>query len=451
MLVPQVIDISALPELRVNPTFSPELQALAEQMTNLNSQAEVIHRRMSSAYPELRLEKHSMYGLVLRSPQANQESVYKSASDLNILCILKNGVYMTTKALQRLSDQMAEAQQAYTELSADIIEKGLETSLTYVNLIDSVAQLVAEVDVLAAFAAVSACCSYVRPVMREMGSAVMEIVGARHPCVEALGDAFIPNSYSFAQSRNFHIITGPNMGGKSTYIRALGCIAVLAQVGCFVPAASAEITCVDAILARVGAGDQQQKGVSTFMAEMLESSVILQTATAKSLVIIDELGRGTSTFDGYGLAFAISHHLATRTRCFAVFATHFHEVTALEHEASGVVNHHVTAQIVDGKVVMLYRVAPGVCWESYGVPVARMAKFPASVLAQAQRKLDALERSLEDDTAQPEGKRLRREEAAEQALSSSSLAPGLDYSMDAQQLKQKLQAWLDQYPNLVAV
>ena len=220
--------------------------------------------------------------------------------------------------------------------------------------------------------------------------------GARHPVVEHRdGVTFIANDYALGgDAGSLVLVTGPNMGGKSTYIRGLAALAVMAQAGSLVPCEAAALPLFDSVLARVGAGDSLTKGVSTFMAEMLEASQILHVATPRSLVIIDELGRGTSTYDGFGLAWAISEHILLESKAKCLFATHFHELTQLADDHPGRArNRHVSAHVDDdtGKITFLYEVRDGPCLESFGIKVAELAGFPDATLAVAKRKAADLE------------------------------------------------------------
>ena len=304
------------------------------------------------------------------------------------LAVVNSGIKWSTSTLKRHHERYTALFSRYQSKQRNVVAEAAAVAKTYCPLFEMAASHLATLDALLslAHAAAHAPIAYVKP---HIGGNTVKLSQARHPCVELQEDVdFIANDVCL--DKKFQIVTGPNMGGKSTYIRTTGIIAVMAQIGSYVPCSAAELPAFDAVLCRVGASDESLKGVSTFMAEMVEASAILNTATDKSLVVIDELGRGTSTYDGYGLAWAISAHLV-KLGSYCFFATHFHELTKMASENEGVANTHVSALADGDAVTMLYRVDPGPCDQSYGINIARMAGFSEKTIAIAKRKVRELE------------------------------------------------------------
>ena len=257
---------------------------------------------------------------------------------------------------------------------------------------------------LATFAERALTCRYVRPKMSATGP--LSIRDGRHPVVELLPESgrFVPNDTLLDNSDNqLLIITGPNMAGKSTYIRQVALIVILAQMGAYVPAAAAEIGVVDRVFTRVGAGDDIARGRSTFMVEMQETANILNNATARSLIVLDEIGRGTSTFDGISIAWSVAEYLHNHAEVKAktLFATHYHELTDIALALPGVKNYNVLVSEKDDRVVFLRKIVPGAADKSYGIQVARLAGLPAEVVARAKEILANLEDEELGETGQP--------------------------------------------------
>jgi DNA mismatch repair protein MutS len=262
--------------------------------------------------------------------------------------------------------------------------------------LQSNARAVAEIDVLCAFAATAIARDWRRPVFVDESS--IEIDAGRHPVVESQVDPFIANDTRLSPTRRLLLITGPNMGGKSTYMRQVALIVLLAHVGSFVPARAARIGPVDRIFTRIGAADDLAGGRSTFMVEMTESANILHNATEHSLVLMDEVGRGTSTFDGLALAWAIARHLVERVRGYTLFATHYFELTGLAQDYREVANVHLDAVEHKDRIVFLHALEEGPASQSYGLQVAALAGVPGAVIRAARRYLQDLEhRSLQRD------------------------------------------------------
>ncbi|KAJ2692729.1 MSH2 protein [Coemansia sp. RSA 1285] len=393
-------------------------EGLQETRSQMDREMQRVHEefiRTSSALDleagkKLKLEKHSTFGHCMRVSRTDGSRLRGKSTKFFELSTQKTGVFFTTSTMRDASRSYKEFSEAYGRAQAALVREVICEAAKYSVELEALNKIVAHLDVVLSFAEASSVAPipYTRPVISTQGN--FKLVAARHPCLEVQdGVSFIANDVDLVQGKSdFVIITGPNMGGKSTYIRQIGVIALMAQVGCFVPCDSAQVSIVDCILARVGAGDAQLKGVSTFMAEMLETASILKTATSRSLVIIDELGRGTSTYDGFGLAWAISEHIINEIKCKCLFATHFHELTEIEAVYPNVDNRHVMARITNSNtsnaaatatggtyscrdLTLLYKIGKGVCDQSFGIHVAELANFPDSVLRLAKRKAEELE------------------------------------------------------------
>ncbi|MGB6943423.1 MAG: DNA mismatch repair protein MutS, partial [Bryobacteraceae bacterium] len=307
-----------------------------------------------------------------------------------------NAERFTTPELKELESKVLDAEDKMLTLEREIFQELRLFAAEHAAHIRLTAAAIAELDVTCALAQVAAENRYVRPSFTDSGE--MRIVAGRHPVIEKLTEKealrFIPNDLYFdSESQFIAVITGPNMGGKSTYLRQAAAIVILAQMGSFVPADSAALSIVDRVFTRIGAADNLARGRSTFMVEMTETAVILNTATARSLVVLDEIGRGTATYDGLALAWAVVEHIHQRIRARTLFATHYHELTELADLLPGVANLHVSVKEAGDQVIFLRKVEPGRADRSYGIEVARLAGLPMSVVERARAILTLHERS----------------------------------------------------------
>jgi DNA mismatch repair protein MutS len=303
---------------------------------------------------------------------------------------LKGAERYITPELKGFEDKVLSARDRSLTREKYLYETLLAAHLDVLGELQTMAQSVAEADVLVNLAARARELNYHKPTLTERPG--IRITGGRHPVVEqVLDEPFIDNDLNLHDQRRLLIITGPNMGGKSTYMRQTALIALLAHIGSFVPAESATIGPLDRIFTRVGAADDLSGGRSTFMVEMTETANILHNATEHSLVLMDEIGRGTSTFDGLSLAWATAHYIGEQLRAFTLFATHYFELTALADELEATVNVHLDATEHAGKLIFMHAVKDGPANQSYGLQVAALAGVPATVITAARAYLEKLE------------------------------------------------------------
>jgi len=310
---------------------------------------------------------------------------------------IAGGERFITPALKEYEEKVLGADERILERELEIFERLRLSVAAEAARIQASARALATIDVLAALAETAAANNYIKPHVHDGDE--LTVVDARHPVVErrtsAAGEPFVPNDIALnGTTAQLVILTGPNMGGKSTYLRQTALVVVMAQIGSFVPAREAKVPLVDRIFARVGASDNIARGHSTFMVEMQETANILHHATSRSLVVLDEIGRGTATFDGLSIAWAVAEHLATnpRLRPKTLFATHYHELTDLADATPGVVNFHVAAREWKDDIIFLRKIVAGRSDRSYGIQVARLAGLPPQVVNRAREILSALER-----------------------------------------------------------
>ena len=346
--------------------------------------------RTRTGINSLKVRYNRVFGYYIEISKSNLHAV---PPDYHRKQTIAGGERFITPALKEYEEKVLGADERILEREVELFERLRMRVATESTRIQETARALAALDVLAGLAETAALCNYIKPHVHE--SDEMVVVDGRHPVVERrCSGAFVPNDTTLdATTSQLVILTGPNMGGKSTYLRQTALICLLAQAGSFVPATRAKIGIVDRIYARVGASDNITRGQSTFMVEMQETANILHGATSKSLVVLDEIGRGTATFDGLSIAWAVAEYLATnhRGRPKTLFATHYHELTDLADALPGVVNAHVAAREWQDDIVFLHKIVPGRSDRSYGIQVARLAGMPPPVIARARAILEALE------------------------------------------------------------
>ena len=303
---------------------------------------------------------------------------------------LANCERFISPVLKEKEDLVLSAEEKIINLEYELFINIRNTCTEYIHTLQHIAKIISEIDVLLSFALVSEKYNYVKPTLTTDHN--LEVIAGRHPVVEkVIKEAYIPNDIIMDDNTSIILITGPNMAGKSTYMRQLGIITIMAQIGCYVPAKSATLPIFDKIFTRIGASDDLVSGESTFMVEMKEAADAIKNATENSLILFDELGRGTATFDGMSLAQAILEYINNKIGCKTLFSTHYHELTDLENTLDKLVNKHVSAEEKDGGITFLHKIKNGSIDKSYGINVAKLANLPKEVTDRATEILKVYE------------------------------------------------------------
>ena len=373
--------------------------ALDELRTTSRSGKQVIAQmeeaeRARTGIGSLKVRYNRVFGYYIEISKSNLHAV---PADYHRKQTIAGGERFITPALKEYEEKVLGADERIVERELELFDQLRTATAAEAPRIQASARALASLDALASLAETAAINNYTKPHVHDGDE--IAVFDARHPVVErrtaAAGEAFVPNDILLnAAAAQLVILTGPNMGGKSTYLRQTALVSIMAQAGSFVPAREAKLALVDRIFARVGASDNIARGHSTFMVEMQETANILHTATSRSLVVLDEFGRGTSTFDGLSIAWAVAEYLATnpKVRPKTLFATHYHELTDLADATPGVVNFHVAAREWKDDIIFLRKIVPGRSDRSYGIQVARLAGLPREVVERAREILGALER-----------------------------------------------------------
>ncbi len=355
----------------------------------------------------LKLGFNKVFGYYI---EVNHSAADKVPPDYVRKQTIKNAERYITDELKEYETQALSAEEKALELEQQLFEEVRRQAVQYVSRLQSLADTLAQCDCLTALAYMAKRRGYIRPKITDTGR--LFINEGRHPVVaEMLGAEFVPNDIELGEKAgDVLLVTGPNMSGKSTYIRQVALLALMAQAGSFIPAKDAELGLVDRIFTRVGASDELVRGQSTFMVEMTETANIINNATEKSLVILDEVGRGTSTYDGLSLAWAITEHIATKIKCRTLFATHYHELTELAELFTNVRNCNVAVREWMDEVVFLHKILPGGTDKSYGIHVAKLAGVPKSILERSKEILEELESTFQREAT---GEHLSRHKTKE--------------------------------------